>query len=483
LHNLGVVFYKPTLFHDRIILDQSWALEAVYAVFDRQKAYPLILSQGGRFTQALLAMTAWRAYTEPEQRLFLSLMESCGVAFVDRQADRRWGLETEYVAPDLLPGKEAVAPHLVGRWDDHAASWRLEYAYPLLHPGLMRALICDIGRRAHESGVYWKYGVWVYDQATGCRAMLEQQMADERRGRITLKVQGQRHEELARWLRGQIEARNCLFGYPDVPPVVDDFPPGRPGQGHDSAPSTGIAIPHHAGAASRATPETANDGEPTPAALDPRFARLPAADFPPRPPQVFVSYAWGDATPEGRQRAQVVDDLCAALDLQGVHVRRDRDEMRPGDLISEFMDRLTEGDYVLAVISDKYLRSEYCMYELFRIYRNCADRPERFLGKVIPLILPDARLESLTQRLQRAIYWTQQEEELRPLIAGHIGTVGTEFFRKFKLIGEFGRNTSNMLEHLVDKLQPRDFTRQAEEGFQEVLSQIGTRHETLPAGP
>lgn len=57
------------------------------------------------------------------------------------------------------------------------------------------------------------------------------------------------------------------------------------------------------------------------------------------------------------------------------------------------MDRLTEGDFILAVISDKYLRSEYCMYELFRIYRNCADKPDRFLGKVIPFnrIPPERR--------------------------------------------------------------------------------------------
>jgi internalin A len=40
LHNLGLVFYQPHLFDNRIILDQSWALDAVYAVFDRQKAYP-----------------------------------------------------------------------------------------------------------------------------------------------------------------------------------------------------------------------------------------------------------------------------------------------------------------------------------------------------------------------------------------------------------------------------------------------------------
>lgn len=182
LHNLGVVFYRPNLFHDRIILDQSWALEAVYAVFDRRKAFPLITSQHGGFTRSLLAMTAWREYSEPEQRLFLSLMESCGIAFVHREEDKRLGLETEYLAPDLLPTRDAVSAQLAGRWNEDEESWRLEYEYSFLHPGLMRALICDVGERSHEAGVYWKYGLWVYEKATGCQALLEQHMADDRRG-------------------------------------------------------------------------------------------------------------------------------------------------------------------------------------------------------------------------------------------------------------------------------------------------------------
>jgi internalin A len=47
LHNKGVVFHSPDLFHDRIILDQSWALDAVYAVFDRGSTYPLINANDG----------------------------------------------------------------------------------------------------------------------------------------------------------------------------------------------------------------------------------------------------------------------------------------------------------------------------------------------------------------------------------------------------------------------------------------------------
>jgi len=472
LHNLGAVFYRPEMFLDRIILDQSWALEAVYAVFDRRKAYPLILSQGGRFTQSLLAMTAWRDYSDREQRLFLSLMQSCGIAFVRRKDDRQLGLEAEYLAPDVLPARNGVAAQLSGRWDDRQEAKRLEYEYPFLHPGLMRALLCDVGERSGEAGVYWKYGLWVYEKGTGCRAILEQQMTDERRGKITLKVQGRRHEELARWLRGRIEDRNRLFGYPELAPAVDEFGPdtrldersarrqlARVGREVSTAPEP---------AAEDGTPEARSDR----AGREPAFEKPPASAFPRREREVFVSYAWGDETPEGRQRGKVVDDLCTALGRQGVNVRRDRDEMRPGELISEFMDRLTEGDLILVVISDKYLRSEYCMYELFRIYRNCGDKPKRFLRKVIPLIVPDAKVDTSEERLDRAIYWEEMKTRLTPKVQDHLEAVGTQFFKKFDMIREFAQNTSDMLEYLVDKLQPRDFERQAQEGFQEVLSQI-----------
>lgn len=468
LHNLGVVFHQPTLFQDRIILDQSWALEAVYGVFERSKAYPIICSQGGRFTPTLLAITVWQDYTDNERALFLSLMESCGIVFQHREANPCYGLDTEYLAPDLLMDQSAIAQQLAGRWSDTEKTWRLEYDYPFLHPGLMRALICDVGQKSADAGVYWKYGLWVFDQSTGCRAWLEQQMDNERRGRIVLKIQGPRHETLARWLRERIEERNRLFGYPCLTPVVDDFARyddgGLKRVARMSARGDGQPDPEDG-----ATPSKAEHAIP-----EPRFDKPPASFFPSEGPRVFVSYAWGDESAEGQRRQQLVETLCVSLGEQGVKVRRDQDELRPGELISEFMDRLAEGDIVLAVISDKYLKSEYCMYELFRIYRNCAERPERFLGRVIPLILPDARLDEIEDRFVRAIHWTDREHKLKPLIAGNVESAGTMLFRKFKLIGEFARNTSDMLELLIDKLQPRDFDRQAAEGFKEILAQIGT---------
>jgi hypothetical protein len=55
LHNKGVVFYSPNLFHESFILDQYWALDAVYAVCDCGSTYPLITANDGRISLSLFA--------------------------------------------------------------------------------------------------------------------------------------------------------------------------------------------------------------------------------------------------------------------------------------------------------------------------------------------------------------------------------------------------------------------------------------------
>jgi hypothetical protein len=88
LHHNGVMFYRPGLFGGRIILDQNWAMEAIYALFDRKKALPLLHGYG-RFSRAdLEVLPIWRdrttdkpKYTPAEQKVLLGMMESCGICF------------------------------------------------------------------------------------------------------------------------------------------------------------------------------------------------------------------------------------------------------------------------------------------------------------------------------------------------------------------------------------------------------------------
>lgn len=69
-------------------------------------------------------------------------------------------------------------------------------------------------------------------------------------------------------------------------------------------------------------------------------------------------------------REAVVNYLEAGFLAKGVKVFRDKKVMTLGDSIDTFMSRIGNGKAVLRVISDKYLKSKYCMDEALRIDKN-----------------------------------------------------------------------------------------------------------------
>jgi hypothetical protein len=80
----------------------------------------------------------------------------------------------------------------------------------------------------------------------------------------------------------------------------------------------------------------------------PQSAELPLA-FGPEPttqPVYCVSYAWNDDTPDSPNREAIVNKLCAAAESRGIHILRDKTDLRLGDHISAFMHRLAQGDRV-----------------------------------------------------------------------------------------------------------------------------------------
>ena len=64
------MFYREGLFGDDIVLDQAWALDAVYAVFHREsKAFKIIRRNRGRFYRSDLAEWVWQEHSLQEQEL------------------------------------------------------------------------------------------------------------------------------------------------------------------------------------------------------------------------------------------------------------------------------------------------------------------------------------------------------------------------------------------------------------------------------
>ena len=369
LHHNGVVFYRHGFFGDRIILDQNWALEAIYALFDRKKILPLLRGYG-RFSQADLERLIWSDYTVQEQRIFLGMMESCGICFRLRklphdpqEGDENDEEEWEYVAPELLPKWSDAQEQLLGRLRDDPPDAEANARYAFLHEGILRGYLSKLGRHAKDAAIYWKYGCWFYEQTTRSQVLIESIWDDAASqagaGTIRLRGWGQTANNLVEILLQEL--RNLSTG--QAPKISGFIRPGAHALSTSLASNEPSIIIPHVGT---------EGGDNAKKPLLDQLQITARPEIPPiSTPKIFVSYAWGDdSSEEARKRTEIVDRLCETLGQDGWQILRDSEVLRYGDLVSGFMKRIGLADHVIVVLSDKYLRSPYCMTELHYIYQR-----------------------------------------------------------------------------------------------------------------
>ena len=74
---------------------------------------------------------------------------------------------------------------------------------------------------------------------------------------------------------------------------------------------------------------------------------------------LFLSYSWNDAT--------IADKIDEAFQPTGVQVKRDIRGIKYKDSIKLYMSQIRDTDFVLLIISDSFIKSSNCMYEVLEI--------------------------------------------------------------------------------------------------------------------
>jgi hypothetical protein len=116
---------------------------------------------------------------------------------------------------------------------------------------------------------------------------------------------------------------------------------------------------------------------------------------------VFISYAWGG------EREETVTKIDEALQKRGIKIIRDKRDLGYKGSISGFMERIGQGNCVVVVISDKYLRSPNCMFELVEIAEN-----KQFHDRIFPIVLADANIYDPIKRIDYVSHWEGKRAEL-----------------------------------------------------------------------
>lgn len=119
-------------------------------------------------------------------------------------------------------------------------------------------------------------------------------------------------------------------------------------------------------------------------------------------PTIFISYNWGKKT--------LVDEIQKCIGRFAI-IKRDVSELGFGDNITEFMNTIRYEDFALIVISDAYLKSEACMYELTTLFKD--QGADNFNRRVLFLICDDARsIYTVNGRETYTEFWDNKYKDL-----------------------------------------------------------------------
>lgn len=108
--------------------------------------------------------------------------------------------------------------------------------------------------------------------------------------------------------------------------------------------------------------------------------------------EVFLSYCWSDDIVAN----EIYDYLKSNIDIE---LHRDKIDIGTWGCIKEYMQSIPQMDYIILLISDSYLKSANCMYEVLEVlrYRN-------YRNKIFPAVINTSIYNPIT-RANYVKYW------------------------------------------------------------------------------
>ncbi len=153
--------------------------------------------------------------------------------------------------------------------------------------------------------------------------------------------------------------------------------------------------------------------------------------------EIFISYAWGG------ESQKIADELYQVFQKKGAIVQ-DQQHLSFGERIMDFIKRMSTGKCVIVVISEKYLKSENCMYELIQIAKN-----GQFTDRVFPIVLKDAKIYRPIDLIYYVKYWEEKVVKLEAAMKG----LPTESLKEFRDNIDLYKKIRNSIANLIDLIK------------------------------
>ncbi len=171
---------------------------------------------------------------------------------------------------------------------------------------------------------------------------------------------------------------------------------------------------------------------------------------------MFLSYCQKDV-----KVADFIDDRLSSIINGKAKISRDIRDVEYHESFKMFMQSIEKHDYVIMIISDNYLKSRNCMYEMLEVIKD-----SNFKDKLLFIVLNDedakyyddssegikaADVYSNDGAFKYTKYWRDKEFELQSQV-DELGdpTVALVFIKELKLVKKILLDLNELLEFIKD---------------------------------
>lgn len=149
--------------------------------------------------------------------------------------------------------------------------------------------------------------------------------------------------------------------------------------------------------------------------------------------RVFISYSWNDK--------RVADTLDILFSSKEIVIQRDIRDIDYKESIKDYMRRIRDADYCIMLISESYLKSKNCMYEVLEFIKD-----PNYFHKILPFIIGKVEIFAAEKRALYVKFWENEFNRINSLreTVNVLGQV--DLLEELKIIDNIQKNISEFLE-------------------------------------
>lgn len=153
--------------------------------------------------------------------------------------------------------------------------------------------------------------------------------------------------------------------------------------------------------------------------------------------KIFLSYSWANSN--------IADALDILFLTKKIRLERDVRDVDYKQSIKEFMKRVRKSDYCLMIISEKYLKSINCMFEVTEFIKD-----ESYMDRILPLVQKDADIFNILGRNKYIKFWQEKFNEVESSLSDLDELNRVETINELKKIENIQRNIGEFLSIISD---------------------------------